>query len=645
MTSLDIIEESTSNEVTKEENLAVEEPRLNEVTKEENLVEASQSASLIDNQKPCQKNNLSVEINKDNTNIEDVDSKKIEKQSDDTKTESPVADELSSNKENIRDTNSKTPRSVNFKKEVNDTRSQPTKKLDQSNDDTRSQVDDIRPQLTKKLDQSYSSKNRSQYNRPIDFVDALVNSYKVETNIPYTSNNEEKKYVPKTSHTRLNPNWREHRTRRLMNKLEELSLWDREEEMKYKQAEWLREQKWEQIQDRQRNHDLCFNLMKARHESEMESAVTLDNHQNDDFNTRNTILKTLQLSSLNNVIDYDIPMPPQTLKRRVKQQLQQDQSDHLEPRTPIGRYRQFESTMEHKMDKINDKLKPDTEIMRAYGHHAYIPPVPVLFSETYGRLLTSPSSYESPSPSASSSSYRSNYLHGNERFSSPDYETKLRSYSKRDVRVPLKDLETIHSSYYDQSGDDDNISDYYPSSYRIGSGIGLQKQRSHYSPPKRTTASALYDCSMTTPRNYDEDYYSPKAYHHSTSAGDSLLKTTNNHTSIHERSLNDDLNTISRFSLETSKKILQNLGSTSGKDDLFNGGGLLKSKNSATNNGHGNNRKHVTFSEERSFGSDYNRDDYIKLGKRDGGDGRDGNKNSYSSSTKYPEIIALTSMK
>ncbi|CAF4700871.1 unnamed protein product, partial [Rotaria magnacalcarata] len=79
--------------------------------------------------------------------------------------------------------------------------------------------------------------------------------------------------VPKTSHSRINPNWREHRTRRLMNRLEELSLWDREEELKASQAQALREQKWEQILDRQRNHDLCLSLMRQRHESEMESAI------------------------------------------------------------------------------------------------------------------------------------------------------------------------------------------------------------------------------------------------------------------------------------------------------------------------------------------------------------------------------------
>ncbi|CAF0926758.1 unnamed protein product [Didymodactylos carnosus] len=591
-----VVEGSIPNEAAKEQNV-VEESISNEVAQKENVVEESQLVSL-----------MTVENN--NTNSKNVNNKKTEKSSDDTSIEKHVDAELASNKENVRVTNSKTQRSVYFKEEV----------------------DDIRPQPSKNLDES---RHRSKYNRPVDFLDALVNSYKIETTIPSTSGSENKKYVPKTVRTRLNPNWREHRTRRLMNKLEELSLWDREEELKFKQAEWLREQKWEQIQDRQRNHDLCLTLMKARHESEMESAVTLDNRQNDDFNTTNTILNTLQLSSLNNAIDYDIPMAPQSLKRHVKQKLQQDETNQLQPRTPIGRYRQFESNMKHKRDRINEKLKPDTEIIRAYGPQAYIPPVPMLFSETYSRLLASPSSYESPSLPTSFSSYRSKYLHGNERFTSPDYETKLRSYSKRDVRVPLKDLDTVYSSYHDQD-DDDDIDDYYSSSYRTG----LQKHRSHYSPTKCTTASALYDCSMTTPRNYDDNYYPQKSYHHSTLAGDSLLKTKNSHSGIQERSLNDDLNAITHFSLETTKKILQNVGI--GKDDILNGGGQLKSKNSATNNGYGNNRKHVTFSEERSVVSDYDHDDYT-LGKRDGGDSR---RNYYSSSSsKYPEIISLTSMK
>ena len=116
----------------------------------------------------------------------------------------------------------------------------------------------------------------------------------------------------KQHRTRLNPNWREHRIRHLMNKLEELSLWDREEELKASQAQFLREQKLEQIQDRQRNHDLCLNLMRQRHESEMESAVLLDRGANgiNDENTSATIARAMNLASPANVLAYDLPTPP-----------------------------------------------------------------------------------------------------------------------------------------------------------------------------------------------------------------------------------------------------------------------------------------------------------------------------------------------
>ena len=488
---------------------------------------------------------------------------------------------------------------------------------------------------------STTSKSRSSY-KPVDFVDALVESYKLETS-GTSPTREEKKYVAKTSRSRLNPNWREHRTRRLMNKLEELSLWDREEELKAAQAQSLREQKWEQIQDRQRNHDLCLNLMRQRHESEMESAVTLDRQAAgiNDENTSATIARAMNLASPANVLAYDLPTPPQALKRRVRQ----EQEKAVEFKTPIGRLRQFENNMENKLEKINQKLQPDREIMRAYSpYRTSVPPTAVpLFSETYAALLTIP-------PDGNTSSKYNQYhygvaphsFHSPQHAPSPDYEARLRSYSNRDVRVPLKEQANDYGYYDDDKTDDYNRStyldndhlgkyrsnpiendyytkyrsvsvddDYYPkhranlhdddyhlkhrsnpvdddyySKYRPNPTAAAAaatadddyytKYRStlasrlDYSPPRRTTsmasptASALYD--FTTVANTPRDY----SFIHSRQPAS---------TSIHLRSLNDDLNAITRYSTETSKKILHNIGDSPAD---------LSTKNRSTS-------KHVSF--------------------------------------------------
>ncbi|CAF1238935.1 unnamed protein product [Adineta steineri] len=118
-----------------------------------------------------------------------------------------------------------------------------------------------------------------------------------------------------------------------MNKLEELSLWDREEQLKVSQAQFLREQKFEQIQDRQRYNDLCLRLMRQRHESEMESAVLLDqiaNHiNNEHINT--TIAQTMKLTSKSNVLNNDLSISSYNLKQR----LHQDQEKLSNLKTPM----------------------------------------------------------------------------------------------------------------------------------------------------------------------------------------------------------------------------------------------------------------------------------------------------------------------
>ncbi|CAF3466727.1 unnamed protein product [Rotaria socialis] len=279
----------------------------------------------------------------------------------------------------------------------------------------------------------------------IDFIDVLVESYKLQTANNLFSLKEEKKYIPKTARTRVNPNWREHRIRCLMNKLEVLSLSDREEELKVTQAQFLREQKLEQIQDRQRNHDLCLQLMRQRHESEIENAVLLDRSENsiNDEITSTTIAQTMNLASQKNVLGYGLLIPPSILKRRVPQE---HDNKLINLKTPIGRYRQFETTMNNKLEKINDNLQPDLQILRAYSSfHTSIPSTVVpLFSETYLGLLSVPNIY-------SSNRYKQ-YPYDVTHASSPDHEIRRRSHSTRDVRVPLKEQMNDNNKY---ASDDD----------------------------------------------------------------------------------------------------------------------------------------------------------------------------------------------
>lgn len=69
---------------------------------------------------------------------------------------------------------------------------------------------------------------------------------------------------------------REHRQKRLMNKLEQFELWDAEQEQKQKQYELAREQRYKNIMDRLKNQEFCVNLMKKRHESDLETTRELE---------------------------------------------------------------------------------------------------------------------------------------------------------------------------------------------------------------------------------------------------------------------------------------------------------------------------------------------------------------------------------
>jgi hypothetical protein len=612
-----------------------DEEKKEHVEEEQNPLSA---AIPVESEKEPQSNNLrSTTSDLQEEPITSAPSKKVNKENVDSKSQEQESTSTKS-------------RSVNFASTVDDTQSPKTRSTSSKN--TR----------------SFSSKSSR---KPVDFIDTLVESYKLETSNNLPATKEEQKYVPKTSRSRLNPNWREHRTRRLMNKLEELSLWDREEELKASQAQSLREQKWEQIQDRQRNNDLCLNLMRQRHESEMESAVLLDRAATgvNDENTNATIARAMNLASPANILAYDLTTPPQTLRRRAKQ----EQDKTTEFKTPIGRYRQFETNMNEKADKINQKLQPDREIMRAYSpYRASIPPTAVpLFSETYSALLSIPDTYSSNKYNQSHYGVAS-HLHQPQHAASPDYETRLRSYSNRDVRVPLKEQANDYSYYDDDNNNDDyNRSnkvdddhytkyrshaiddDYYPKHrsnkndddlytkyrsnpvdddlyikyrsnpvdddyYRKNRSNPIEddyytkyrsslSSRSSYSPPRRTTSSAsatassLYDYSTVAnaPREY--------SFLHS-------RQPISN--SIHLRSLNDDLNAITGFSSDTSKKILHSIGDS--PNDL------------STKNRSSSSSKHVSFNNQDDDNENFN---YNKSSR------------NYSSKTVYQpaEILSLSS--
>lgn len=71
---------------------------------------------------------------------------------------------------------------------------------------------------------------------------------------------------------------REHRQRRLINKLEQFELWDMEQEQKQKQYEIAREQRYKNIMDRLQTQDFVVNVMKQRHNSELEATRELESH-------------------------------------------------------------------------------------------------------------------------------------------------------------------------------------------------------------------------------------------------------------------------------------------------------------------------------------------------------------------------------
>lgn len=74
---------------------------------------------------------------------------------------------------------------------------------------------------------------------------------------------------------------REHRHKRLQNKLEQFELWDIEQEQKQKQYERAREQRYNNIVERLKSQEFCVSTMKKRHESDLETTRDLEAYSND----------------------------------------------------------------------------------------------------------------------------------------------------------------------------------------------------------------------------------------------------------------------------------------------------------------------------------------------------------------------------
>jgi hypothetical protein len=74
---------------------------------------------------------------------------------------------------------------------------------------------------------------------------------------------------------------RDHRQKRLTNKLEQFELWDIEQSAKQKQYELAREQRYKNIMERLKSQEFCVNLMRQRHESDLETTRDLEMYSSD----------------------------------------------------------------------------------------------------------------------------------------------------------------------------------------------------------------------------------------------------------------------------------------------------------------------------------------------------------------------------
>lgn len=121
---------------------------------------------------------------------------------------------------------------------------------------------------------------------------------------------------------------RDHRQKRLVNKLEQFELWDMEQEHKQKQFEQARDQRYKNIVDRLKCQEFCVNMMKKRHESDIETSRELDSYGNDNMYHDESDAKNKYHGTMNQYrkFQYDMDNKLKTLQQDL---------DYLNPRHKI----------------------------------------------------------------------------------------------------------------------------------------------------------------------------------------------------------------------------------------------------------------------------------------------------------------------
>jgi len=162
---------------------------------------------------------------------------------------------------------------------------------------------------------------------------------------------------------------RENRQKRLVNKLEQFELWDMEQEQKQRQYELAREQRYKNIMERLKSQDICVNLMKRRHESDLETTRDLETYLNDH----------LYVDAMDDA------------QKNVK--------------GPVSQYRKFQSEMDTKLNTLHNDI--ETLNPRPRIEQAILPRIertrekysvePEIFTRSGKRVLKRPNlkSYES----------------------------------------------------------------------------------------------------------------------------------------------------------------------------------------------------------------------------------------------------------
>lgn len=156
---------------------------------------------------------------------------------------------------------------------------------------------------------------------------------------------------------------REHRQRRLMNKLEQFELWDMEQEQKQKQYEIAREQRYKNIMDRLSTQDFCVSVMKKRHEQELESTRDLEAYTNDH-------LFVDALDDAKNQIEGPISQYRKfQAEMDEKMKILQEDIDSLNPRSRI------EQAIKPRIERTREKYSVEPDVFTRSGKRVLKRPV------------------------------------------------------------------------------------------------------------------------------------------------------------------------------------------------------------------------------------------------------------------------------